>query len=274
MKNLLLRSVAISALLASPALAADLPLKAPAVPVLAPPSWTGLYVGLNAGVDWAHSDPSTSASCVAAPGFGISYFNCTEAAQASAAGTGRMSSSGFTGGGQIGYNWQINSLVLGAEADFEAFHGKASRTTSGIYSTTPTSFTVTSSVNATWLFTARARLGWALSNDVLLYGTGGLALTDLSATNSFTDGGIAPLMPAVGNWTASKTQAGWTAGGGVEWAFAKNWSLKAEYLYVHFDAITASGVVKDSNGFGYGSAISTSTDLSAHIARGGINYRF
>jgi outer membrane immunogenic protein len=273
MKYLLLRSVAIPALLVSPAFAADLPLKAPVAPVLPAPSWTGFYVGLNAGADWARSDTSTGTSCVAAPGTTGPYFGCTSVPAVNAVGTGSMSSSGFTGGGQIGYNWQINSLVLGAEADFEAFHGRASRSSTGFYPSSPAhSFTVTSSVNATWLFTARARAGWAISNDVLLYATGGLALTDLSASNSFVDSFVSPT--GIGSWSASKTQVGWTAGGGAEWAFARNWSLKAEYLYVHFDAITSSGLVQDNGGFGYGSAISTSTDLSAHIARGGINYRF
>jgi len=188
-----------------------------------------------------------------------------------AVGTGSMSGSGFTGGGQIGYNWQINSFVVGAEADFEAFHGRASRSSTGFYPSSPAiPFTITSSVNANWLFTARARAGWAISNDLLLYATGGLALTHLSASNSFVDGSFPP---DVGTWTASNTKVGWTAGGGAEWAFARNWSLKAEYLYVHFDAITASGVAMNPT-FGYTSAISTSTDLSAHIARGGINYRF
>lgn len=66
---------------------------------------------------------------------------------------------------------------------------------------------------------------------------------------------------------------GWTAGAGIEWAFDQHWSARAEYLYVHFDAITASGFVFSPGG-AYGSAISTSTDLSAQIARAGINYKF
>jgi outer membrane immunogenic protein len=274
MKSLLLRSVALSALMVSSAVAADLPLKAPPAPVVAAPNWTGFYVGLNAGVDWAHSgDPATSASCTAAPGFFLPYFGCTSASAVNAVGTGSMSGSGFTGGGQIGYNWQMNSLVLGAEADMESFHGKAWRTGTGIYPGSTIPFSVTNSVSATWLFTARARVGWALSNDVLLYGTGGLALTDLSANNSFGDDAGFP-GPGIGTWSASQTKVGWTAGAGAEWALTTNWSVKAEYLYVHFGAITANGIVQDSAGFGYGSAISTSTDLSAHIARAGINYRF
>jgi len=66
---------------------------------------------------------------------------------------------------------------------------------------------------------------------------------------------------------------GWTAGGGLEWALTRNWSVKAEYLFVKFGSINASGTVIGTAA-GYGSAISTSTDLTANIARAGVNYKF
>lgn len=274
-KSFWLRAVALPTLIASPAVAADLPIKAPPSPPVGAYDWSGFYVGLNAGGDRAYSgDPTTSASCASLPQFFSPYFACNEIPTVNAAGTGSMSGSGFTGGAQAGYNWQFNSLVVGAEGDFESFYGKASRTGTGTFITNPLAPPfqpmISSSVDANWLATARGRVGWAFNN-LLVYGTGGLAVTRLSASNSYSDN----VSPAMGTWSASATRAGWAAGAGIEWAFNQHWSARAEYLYVHFDAITASGFVTTSlPGFAYGSAISTSTDLSASIARAGINYKF
>lgn len=276
MRGFWLRGVALPALVATPALAADLPTKAPPAPPVASTNWTGFYAGLNAGGDWAYSgDPSTSTSCAPGPGFGFSYFTCASVPLVNATGTGSMSGSGFTGGVQAGYNWQSSSTVVGVETDFESFHGKASRTAtaSSIASGAgvPGPAAITSSVDATWLFTARGRLGWAVNNNLLAYATGGLAVTHLSAANSYSDAGGAV---GVGVWNASATKAGWTVGAGVEYSLSQHWSARAEYLYVHFDALTATGSVASTVAGAYGSAISTSTDLSAHIARAGVNYKF
>jgi outer membrane immunogenic protein len=277
LKVRLLCGVALPVFIAAPAMAADLPVKAPLAPAAAAVyNWSGFYAGINAGGAWSHSgDPSTSASCVGAPGFAFgSYFACADIPAINAVGTGSMSGNGFAGGAQAGYNWQFNSTVVGVEADFDAFHAKASRTATGSYVTLPNQFTVSSSIDTNWLFTARGRLGWAFDANILGYVTGGVAVTRVSAANSFLDN-TTPGFAAGGNgvWSASATKIGWTAGAGAEYALSRNWSLRAEYLYVHFDAVTATGVVTDTAG-AYGSAISTSTDLSAHIARGGVDYKF
>jgi outer membrane immunogenic protein len=274
----LLCGAALPVFIAAPAMAADLPVKAPPIaPASTAQNWSGFYVGVNAGADWAYSgDPTTSASCAAAPGFGFgAYFGCGDIPAVNALGTGSMSRGGFTGGAQAGYNWQSNSTVVGVETDFEDFHGKASRTATGTLPVAGTQATITNSVDANWLFTARGRLGWVFNNNLLAYATGGLAVTRLSSSNSYVDN-LGLFGPGVGTWNASQTKAGWTAGAGVEWAFSQHWSARAEYLYVHFDPITASGVITNTGVLagGYGSAISTSTDLSAHIARAGVNYKF
>jgi outer membrane immunogenic protein len=82
---------------------------------------------------------------------------------------------------------------------------------------------------------------------MLIYVTGGLALTKISFSQSYTDnihfntstGGSV-------NASMSRTKAGWVIGGGFEHAFAAHWSLKAEYLYVRFDNLNASGRLADS----------------------------
>jgi outer membrane immunogenic protein len=265
MKSYLLRTAALPALFAAgQAMGQGLP--------ASPYNWTGFYLGVNAGANWARSDATTSASSALLPGFVVPYFSPFDVTIINGIGSGSMAGSGFTGGAQAGYNWQFNSTVVGLEADFGAFQGKASRTATG--SVLPGSWatpTITSSVVADWLFTARGRLGWAFGS-LLPYVTGGVAVTHLRATNSYSDvGGIIGGVPA-GTWSASKTKAGWVIGGGLEWALAQNWSARVVYLHVDFSSINASGVV--SNGFGYGSAISTSTDLSADIVRAGLSYRF
>ena len=277
LKNWLLGGAALPAFIVGPAMAADLPVKAPApAAVTRVYDWTGLYVGLNAGGAWGRSALNTSASCTLPPGATFLVFGCSTVPVVDAAGTGSMSKAAFVGGGQIGYNLQSNSAVFGVEVDFNSFHIKNSRQGTGNYAPPfpPTAFTLSSSVNTNWLFTARGRVGWAFNN-LLPYVTGGLAVTDLSASNSFQDNccsGPGP-GPASGAWSASKTKVGWTVGGGLEWAFAQNWSAKVEYLYVHFDSIGASGLII-AGGPAYASAISTSTDLTANIARAGINYKF
>ncbi len=275
MKSLLLRGVAVSALMTSSAFAADLA-KAPrlaSAPVPPVYNWTGFYGGINAGADFARSgDPSTSASCTPLPGFGFSPIACADVPFVNAAGTGAISHSGFTGGGQFGYNWQSNAAVLGAEVDFKSFSAKASRTGTSTNPATADTTSVSNSVDAHWLMTVRGRAGWAVDN-VLYYATGGLAVTDLGSSNAIANPGGGGF-PLAGTWGTSSTKAGWTAGAGVEWGVARNWTVRAEYLYVHFDTVTANGVVTSPGFAGYGSAISTSTDLSAHIARAGLNYRF
>jgi outer membrane immunogenic protein len=281
MKARLLGSVALSALLASSAMAADLPVKAPPRPA-AVFSWAGFYAGLNAGGAWGRSDAVTSASCAPVPGF-ASYF-CTpavaqaNAAAVSAAGTGSLSGSGFTGGAQVGYNFQNRNLVFGVELDVESFNLRLSRQAAGTYPAiflpgmVGTPFALTSSVNTDWLFTARGRVGWAFDT-VLVFATGGLAVTDLRASHTFRDNFAAPPGGA-GAWNGSKTKTGWTAGGGVEWAAGRKWTVKVEYLYLNFGSVGAFGTVFNPNSGGYASAINTSVDLTAHIARAGVNFQF
>ncbi len=192
-----------------------------------------------------------------------------------------MNSSGITGGAQVGYNWQSGNAVYGVEADAEAFHLRGSRQGAGTFPASlgpfpvGTPFTITSSVSTNWLVTARGRIGWAFG-DVLAYATGGLAVTDLSANNTYRD---AVAIPGVGAWGSSATRWGWTVGGGLEWALSRSWSVKAEYLYLNFGSVTASGMIVNPAGGpavpnGYANAISTSTDLTAHLARAGVNFRF
>jgi outer membrane immunogenic protein len=247
-------------------------------------NWTGFYIGANAGALWGHSDVTSSAPCTATSFSGANpgYFCTTtvglaNGAAVGAAGTGSLSGSGFTGGVQASYNWQNGNTVLGFETDFGAFHFRGAQSVSanypvGAHVSTANTFTVGTSVEANWLFTARARIGWVVKPNILAYATGGLAVTQLEVANSFSDNHSS--FPASGGGSNSATKLGWTLGGGLEWAFDKNWSAKVEYLYVDFGSVTVNSTILSPQPPGYSQAISTSADLTAHIARVGINYKF
>ncbi len=228
-------------IMSSAAIAADLPVKAAPVPTAPVLTWGGFYGGLNAGGDWGRSAASTS---VVGPGafFGAPLCfppinGCVlNVVDVSNAGAQTANTHGFVGGAQIGYNWQTGNVVFGVEADFQYFRssGSSSRTVSPLVSGSTASVTVTSSISTDWLFTLRPRLGWAVNN-WLIYGTGGLAVSELKPSWTFQE-------TAFGNTAAnsfSKTKAGWTIGGGVEYMMPGRWVLGAEYLYVEFDDVTA-----------------------------------
>lgn len=253
-----------------------------------PSRWTGFYLGLNAGGAWVEADPRTNVSCGATPVplIPVGYLCDTQiGGQAAnvnavaASGTGSISASGFTGGGQAGYSFARNGWVWGGEMDFGAFAVDGSRTGSGVLpvatgSIAPaTSYTVRSSVAGEWLMTARGRFGWG-SDNFLAYVTGGLAMASVELTHSYSDTNATAA--GAGSFSSSTVRSGWTLGGGGEWALNNHWSIKSEYLFVDLGAAKsawlisapAAGAVSVSNG------LTTETDLTAHIVRAGLNYRF
>jgi len=201
-------SAMVFAAVAEPTLAADLPApalpppQAPAVYMPAPPpfSWTGFYVGGNAGYGWANS----SGGMIGGTLGGVSF-----------AGPFSASGNGFLGGAQVGYNFQYGAGVFGVETDFQGTVG------SGTVSA------VTDAVNATaknpWFGTVRGRVGYAFDR-ILVYATGG------GVYGNSTLSGTAGVGPAA--FSSSTTYWAWTAGLGVEAALGGPWSAKIEYLYV------------------------------------------
>jgi outer membrane immunogenic protein len=142
--------------------------------------------------------------------------------------------SGFVGGVQAGYNWQSGAFVFGLEGDIQA--------TGAEETFAPWKF------SNPWFGTVRGRAGYALNN-ILFFGTGGLAFGELRATTF----GV----------SEAHTSAGWTLGAGAEvgLGFAPNWSAKVEYLYV--DLANSNFVITGaSNGYRFG------------LIRAGVNYRF
>lgn len=247
--------------------AADMAVKAP--PPVAPPQWTGFYIGVNVGGVWGNFDPRTST--VFSP---VGYFDPPNVPAINAAGQQSIKPSGFVGGAQAGYNWQAGSFLLGGELDIQSFHLSGSASTNAVYpSVAPANFTINSSASTDWLFTARPRVGF-VSDGWLLYATGGLAVTELHGNFSFTDSFAPPDMFAEAA-SISKTKVGYAVGAGVETRLWQGWSLKAEYLFVSFgsESVTALGTTPFTIGFGSNNNPFThSIDLKANIVRLGLNY--
>ena len=228
-------AAAATVIFATGALAADLPVRAPApAPVFVSPvyNWQGFYVGGNVGYGFANGD------VVGLRTFPGNVFVLPL--------QGSVDSSGIFGGLQAGYNMQFGSWVAGVEIDAQL---------SGM-SASATGTLVSTKANVNWFGTLRGRLGYAIASNVLIYGTAGGALTDTSY--KFT-------APAPMLMNRSNTRAGWTAGGGMEYAVNNNWSVKAEYLYVH----TGKHRVVNT-----AATFSTFETQSFHAVRLGVNYRF
>jgi outer membrane immunogenic protein len=131
----------------------------------------------------------------------------------------------FIGGGQLGYNWQVNYFVLGIEADFD---GVANNNNTGtVFIPTLGSIQVTS--NNRWITTLAARFG-VTNGPWLFYGKAGggwVGSDDFSVTNLTTGSSI--------TFSNNNSNSGWLVGAGIEWAFAPNWSAKVEYNYLGLD---------------------------------------
>jgi outer membrane immunogenic protein len=281
-------AIAVAGLIATPAFAADMYVKAP---VYVPPTWTGLYIGANIGGAW--NDDSINVTT------GNQYFcplpTCaggSATAQAAAQGSSGVFSGktgGVIGGGQIGYNLQLApSWVGGIETDIQGLSNKASGA-SGV--TVPTAgfpgVSVTTNLavakEVDYLGTVRARFGWLASPALLVYGTGGLAYggvkgsTNVASTLTGYGPGQLVVNPGTGA-SFSDTRVGWTAGAGVEWKAASQWSLKLEYLYYDLGSVTTNAQLVDPLiGFPvpnyFINNIQTTTRFNGNIVRVGLNYK-
>ena len=219
--NAHLAALAVAAILGTAAHAADLPSRfapAPAPVVAAVPvfTWTGFYVGVNAGYGWNTNDDDVVINGTA--------FEVDD-------------EGGFVGGGQIGYNYQIGSFVVGLETDIQYADIGGDTALPGLDSNDD---------DNNWFGTVRGRAGYAFDR-ALIYATGGLAYGKIS--NGFSN--------------SDDTNVGWTLGAGVEYAFTNNLTAKVEGLYVNLeqdddDVPNISG--KDETEFG--------------VIRAGLNYKF
>jgi outer membrane immunogenic protein len=257
----ILGGIIMAAALSGSAFAADLGPrsydKAPAM-VAAPANWSGLYIGGNVGYGWGNGN--TDFVFLPAP----TNFEIDNT-------TLNSKSKGAIGGAQIGYNWQMGAIVTGLEADIQGSGIKGSARLSPIFfnegdPVVPGSF-LSSDQKLSWFGTLRGRLGATVTPDLLLYATGGLAYGHVDASaNTFEASSFQ--FPA----SVSKTKAGWTVGAGAEWMFARNWSAKAEYLYLDLGNVSAIGHFAADPSFFLSTAYTWK--IQENIVRAGVNYHF
>lgn len=246
MKKTTLRLLASIFLIASPACAADMAVKAPPPPASASFSWTGFYAGIAGGLAWGKSQ----------------FFDADPTNQANHLGlpiTNKFDVSGGIFGGTAGYNWQFSNWVAGVEGDFSWVTKQGTSN-----SILPFGTVGSNTTREHWLGTGRVRLGIIPADRWLVYATGGFAG---AAVEAIFNGNIA----RDGSLADTQTRWGWTAGGGVEVALFQNLSFKLEYLYVglqdksYFPPIT---VLPDFQ------VARRNVTLNDNILRVGLNYRF
>lgn len=256
MRNVLLALTAVAAFSGS-ASAADLAArpytKAPP-PMAIAPSWTGCYIGGNAG--WIGGDdrintfPDGSFNTVLTPA-DIAAVSVKDH---------RPQGSGFTGGGQIGCNYQTGAFVWGVEADFNG-SGLKETDTASFDAGNIAPFTQTVTKDVSWFATFRGRLGYTWDR-LLVYGTGGLAVARYKSTYFRMNNEPNGTTFGSDSWTST----GWVAGAGLEYALSQNWSIKAEYLYLDFG----------SHSFYSGGPFGFTTRITEReqVVRAGVNYKF
>lgn len=246
-------AIALSSLSISSASADGLPSRGSVKDTLPPPvhSWTGIYLGAHIGA--AMTDDTVSER-------GPPFYNGAQSFQNSGG-----NSPNFFGGLQLGYNYQMQGIVLGIEGDvgwmdigrstqIPTFQGNPARIGDSV-----------AGLDGGWYGAITGRLGVTLTPKLLIYAKAGWAFVDSSV--SYTDPNPAGLTLVSGT-SKSDTFDGAVYGGGLEWAFDRNWSIKAEYL--HFDLGTTNIVARASNGLDY----TFHRDLGVDTVKAGINYKF
>ena len=214
-------------------------------PVPAPEcNWTGFYIGLNVGGQWGHSENKD-----------LDDYNALDKPWG-------YDESGVVGGGQIGYNYQWNWLVLGVEGDVGYMNLDGNGTEPG----SPGGDTFGKS-DSDFYTTMRGRLGFAWGH-WLFYGTGG-AIGVNYETKVIDDCATGPCGPGLIHASEQDFNWGWTAGGGIEYMLNCHWTVRAEYLRFELDDQDFSAQNNFANGpFGFHGT------TEGNIMRAALNYKF
>ncbi|MCP4619035.1 MAG: porin family protein [Bradyrhizobium sp.] len=249
---------------ADSALAADLPAQTyTKAPVVAPPvyNWTGFYIGGEVGGRWSDSTWRTDALLTPNGPIG----NRTGDIPAG------FDSSSVRAGGYVGYNWQVSpAFVLGIEGD--AAWGDNNKSRLGIPGTwspgTPLAFLQpdSSSVSLGWDAAVRARLGWLVAPNVMLFAAGGAAWQDVTVGASCQNTGS--WCSIARNVSFNTTKSGWTVGGGVEAKVWTNWLARVEYRYSDFGSTAYAFFPSTID------AVYMHHDLKTQIVSFGLAYQF
>jgi outer membrane immunogenic protein len=229
----LLAASALLGALSATALAADLA-PPPVYPPPPPPvfTWTGVYVGGQIGYQWGQSQ-------------NVQLYEVDDPADFEDLLS--HNDSGVVGGAHVGYNWQMSQFVFGLEGDVDGSSYEGSSIFDG---------DITESTRIGIEGSIRGRVGVAWDR-VLIYGTGGVAFASID--NSSTEGPFEA--------SSSTGRAGWTAGGGIEYAIDNNWSIRAEYRYTDYGNINYSWAAIEPG-------VDVKKCITKNMATVGFSYKF
>ena len=277
-KQTVLRIAAI-AMMTTSATAADLVRANRFSPATTAYNWTGFYLGANAGYldarggDAVATPASANLGLVGAAGY--------LAAQNTALNNRAIPrDQAFVGGLQAGYNVQFGAIVVGLETDIQ-WAGGESRSV-GVAQPVPGG-TITGSVVTSQRYdyfgTVRGRLGYAVLDNLLVYGTGGLAYGRHITSAAYAFDRFNVFIPAArADFGTSSTRTGWALSAGFEYGFARDWAVKAEGLYFDMGTSTAAGTFTSLGNNGAAvfttSNVQTAVKSQGVIARLGVNYKF
>ncbi len=253
------------------AFAADLPLPVKSPPIAAPVpySWTGFYGGLNVGYSWGRSDADTSQGPAALGAYATGPCDNNDTVATGCAFSTSSHPQGAIGGIQAGYNYQAGVFVYGIEADFDW------RNLSDSSITVFNSF-YDNQVDGTtqkWVGTVRGRLGYAFANNWLAYLSGGFSSGNFDHTVTQTFCFTATNCRVPRAFSDNVTEVGWVVGGGIDYAFGRNWSVGVEYLYYGLGPDTLSASAATVGPTLYPAAAVTFHD-SSQVFRATLNYKF
>jgi outer membrane immunogenic protein len=221
----------LAALIGTPAIAADLPVKAAPTPAY---SWEGLYIGGNVG--WL-GITGVSLSGTPADGDTVAFLGPCSVAGGCPTSVGSAQASSVTGGGQFGFNWQLQNWVVGLEADVQGASATAS-SSANVHVAPFAPYFVSQNIKENELGTIRGRAGLLVTPTLLAYATGGFAwaLTKPNFVFGF------PSVADTAAGAAAATPIGGTVGAGLEWALGNRWSVAGEYLYARLGGSSFSFV--------------------------------
>ncbi|WP_256805947.1 outer membrane protein [Bradyrhizobium sp. Bra64] len=239
-----------------------------AAPAAASP-WSGFYAGLGFGFRASRTDATTTSETIA----GIPQ-NLADGRPTAASFDGL----GFRTSSNVGFNWQFApQWVAGLEGDVGFADQSTTRQSQAFspgfsfFARPPDRLTV----KTDWDASLRARLGFLLTPATLAYATGGVAwqrseFSSICAIDGCLDFGLSPSVIS-----ASRIQAGWTVGGGIETALGGNWIARAEYRYADFGA-TPFTIARTGPS---GSPLNPTSDnfdlkMRTHNASFGVAYKF
>lgn len=255
------------------------------------PNWTGFYLGANAGYWWAQTDKASTSSSVSFINqtFDLGASNVANALVQLATNSFSLNPNGFIGGGQMGYNYQYhNYFLFGLDTNFSGstnsnntFHLQKTVNLIDFNESYLGSLSVNQNVN--YLGSLRARIGYLVKPNLLIFTTGGFAYANVSLDldwNAQESLGAAQFPTIDTHKNQNKTLAVWTVGAGVEWLFKSQWSTSLEYTYYSLSDLNSTMTLAQINNYVSPAALwgSASANTALSLAIGtievGIKYHF